>query len=103
MFPVFRLKKGSSSFGGGAVLRDGRARLEDVYGFWGGAVNEQIERFMAAWPPELDWDPDMFWVAKPGYGWVPGGFVWKLEAGRWKMVVVSVRRSAGVRKGEIGV
>jgi hypothetical protein len=41
-------------WGSGAVLSEGRARLEDVNGFWGGTVNEQTERFMAAWPPELD-------------------------------------------------
>ncbi|WP_372485796.1 hypothetical protein AB9H29_05715 [Stenotrophomonas sepilia] len=79
----FEDRKQFFRWGLGAVLREGRARLEDVNGFWGGTVNEQIERFMAAWPPESDWDPDMFWVAKPGYGWVPSGFVWKLEDGSY--------------------
>lgn len=63
------------------VLEDGEVRLEDADGLWSGAVDEQVERFMSAWPPEADWDPDMFWIAKPGYGWVPGGFVWRLEGG----------------------
>ncbi len=56
---------------------------DGVNGCCSGTVNEQFERFVAAWPPELDWDPDMFWVAKPGDGWVPGGFVWKLGDGSY--------------------
>ncbi|MGN7839316.1 DUF596 domain-containing protein [Stenotrophomonas sp. 22385] len=63
------------------ILEEGRARLQTAGQLLATPIPEQLDEFSRAWPPEDDWDDDMFWITKSGVGWTPSGLVWKVADG----------------------
>lgn len=63
------------------ILEEGRAKLKAAGQLLATPIPEQLDEFSQAWPPEDDWDDDMFWITKSGVGWTPSGLVWKVADG----------------------
>jgi len=64
-----------------SLLEQGNAKLQTAGQLLTTSVDEQLMELERAWPPEGDWDDDIFWITKSGVGWTPSGLVWTAANG----------------------